>query len=412
MPSFWQRVTGRSLTGSEQRSLWARTDGDLLRNDPTQLVWLGPDNLAGLLARNAPAEALPVTTRATSLITGPLTASPYQLVDDASGEVLPTPRWLGDPMLLRPDARLVDGLAAFPHARRLTRSGFFKEVIRSCVWHGQGAFVYQVGSDGSPVAGTLRQVNPSALSISDRSHWILGTGADRVEFDREGWLDLGGVSYRIAVMRNPLSPIHEDGLARGVFGLSPSAFEVAATVDSYITGTFTSGVPAGLLKVSDPAFNQEKSNDLKARWMAAHGGDRRSVAVLSNLVDFQPLSFSPVDAEAVSIARQTIGQVAFAFGLPPEVLGVSLANSSTYVNVGDTWDRLKAFGLSLWISELEDLLSSLVPYGRSVRLDLSEFEAETTPTEAPRGRLAARPAPPAQPAIAPAPEPAEEEEVA
>jgi hypothetical protein len=59
--------------------------------------------------------------------------------------------------------------------------------------------------------------------------------------------------------------------------------------------------------------------------------------------------------------------------------------------VSDAWSRLKAFGLSVWISELEDLLSSLVPYGQSVRVDLSEFEAETTPEADPTPEPAPEP---------------------
>jgi hypothetical protein len=208
----------------------------------------------------------------------------------------------------------------------------------------------------------------------------MGSGEDRVEFDRDGYLQLGGATYRIAVMRNPLSPVGSDGLSLGVFGLAPSAFETAGSVDKYTQGAFGSGVPAGYIKVNNPNVTQEQVNQLKASWMAAHGGDKRSVAVLSSTTDFTPISWSPHDAEATAIKRMSIGDVAMAFGLPPEVLGVSLANSSTYTNIGDQWSRLKAFGLSSWLSEAEDLLSSLVPWGRSVKVDTSEFDLESTPT--------------------------------
>lgn len=399
-PGLFGRMFGRSASPSavEQRGLWTRTDGDLSINDPNQLVWLGSDTLAGILGRNAPAESLAVTTRATSLITGPLTAAPFRLVDDDTGEDLPTPRWLGDPMLLRPDARMVDGLAAFPHARRLTRSGFWREVVRSCVWQGMGALVYSVDSTGQPLAGTMRQIHPGALHMNAQSRWVLGAGGEELVFDREGYLQLGPSTYRIAVMRNPLSPVGEDGMSLGVFGLSPSSFATAATVDTYTRGTLSSGVPAGYLKVSNPAMTPEAAQALRADWLTQHGGDTRSIAVLGAMVEFTPISFSPVDAEAVALKRMSIGDIAFAFGLPPEVLGVSLANSSTYVNVGDTWARLKTFGLSTWISELEDLLSSLAPYGRSVRVDLSEFEGDMT-TAAER-----QPAAPAPPQLAAVPQ--------
>lgn len=385
------------LLGREERSLWHRADGDDLASRPLVggdpgVVWVSADTWPGVLGRSADPESLPVTVRATSLITGPLTAAPYRLVDDATGQALPTPRWLGDPMLLRPDARLADGAQAFPHARRLTRSRFWTEVIRSAVWHGMGAFVYATGSDGAPLAGTLRQVHPGMLSIDGRARWVLGVGADTVEFDRGGHATIGGVDYRIAVMRNPLSPVGADGTSLGVFGLSSAAFETAASVDRYTAGTFKSGVPAGYLKSSQQGLTQPQVDNLKSAWMRAHGGDTRSIAVLNATTDFTPISFSPVDAQAVQIKRMALGDVAMAFGLPPEVLGVSLANSSTYVNIGDAWARLKSFGLSVWISELEDLLTSLVPYGRSVQVDTSEFEPDITTGEAP-----AEPVPEPQP---------------
>jgi hypothetical protein len=364
----------------EQRAVWDRFTGDMSVAGGEGVHYFGADTWPAVL--NGPGgstpERLPVTTRATNLIVGPLTAAPYRLEDALTGEQLPTPRWLADPMLLRPDARLVEGLAAFPHTKRLTRSGFFREVIRSCIWYGRGSFVYNPSSTGEPIAGTMRQVHPGALSISPVGNWVLGVGNESVELNREGSAFIGPAEteYRICVMRNPLSPVAEDGTVLGVFGLSPSAFDMASSIDTYTAGTFRSGVPAGYLQVSTPGLQQAQADEMKRKWLEAHGGDRRSIAVLNATTEFKAISFSPVDAEAVAIKRMGIGDVAMAFGLPPEVLGVSLSNSSTYVNVGDTWDRLRAFGLSGWISELEDALSSLVPLSQVVQVDLAAFQKD------------------------------------
>jgi hypothetical protein len=365
----------------EQRAAWDRFTGDMSIAGGEGVHYIGYDTWPAVL--NGPGgstpERLPVTTRATNLIVGPLTAAPYQLQDALTAELLPTPRWLTDPMLLRPDARLVDGLAAFPHTKRLTRSGFFREVIRSCIWYGIGAFVYSPSSTGEPIAGTMRQVHPGALSINSDGNWRLGVGNESVDFNREGSVFLGPSEYRICVMRNPLSPVLEDGTVLGVFGLSPSAFEIASSIDSYTAGTFRAGVPAGYLRVNTPGLSQAQADEMKSKWLAAHGGDRRSIAVLNATTEFHAISYSPVDAEAVAIKRMGIGDVAMAFGLPPEVLGVSLSNSSTYVNVGDTWDRLRAFGLSPWIAELEDALSALAPLSQVVQVDISAFQKDQTP---------------------------------
>jgi hypothetical protein len=371
----------------EQRAAWDRWTGDMSIAGAEGIHYIGYDTWPAVLhgpGQSAP-ERLPVTTRATNLIVGPLTAAPYQLQDALTGEQFPIPRWLADPMLLRPDARLVDGLAAFPHTKRLTRSGFFREVIRSCIWYGIGAFVYSPSSTGEPIAGTMRQVHPGALSINTDGNWRLGVGTETGDFNREGSTFIGETEYRICVMRNPLSPVLEDGTVLGVFGLSPSAFEIASSIDSYTAGTFRSGVPAGYLRANTPGLNQAQADKLKSKWLAAHGGDRRSIAVLNATTEFHPISYSPVDAEAVAIKRMAIGDVAMAFGLPPEVLGVSLSNSSTYVNVGDTWDRLRAFGLSPWIAEVEDALSALAPLSQIVQVDISAFQKDPTPPAVPAG---------------------------
>jgi hypothetical protein len=365
---------------TEQRAVWDRFTGDMSVAGAEGAHYFGADTWPAVLSGpgGSTPERLPVTTRATSLIVGPLTAAPYRLEDALTGEQLPTPRWLADPMLLRPDARLVEGLAAFPHTRRLTRSGFFREVLRSCVWYGRGAFVFNPSTTGEPIAGTMRQIHPGALSINPDGNWVLGVGNESVEFNREGSAFIGPaeLEYRICVIRNPLSPVAEDGSVLGVFGLSPSAFDMAASIDTYTSGTFRSGVPAGYLQVTTPGLQQAQADEMKAKWLAAHGGDRRSIAVLNATTEFKAISFSPVDAEAVAIKRMGIADIAMAFGLPPEVLGVSLSNSSTYVNIGDSWDRLRAFGLSSWISELEDVLSSLVPLSQVVQVDISAFQKD------------------------------------
>lgn len=380
-PIWMDRIFGsRTPEPVQQRAAWDRATGDMMTQGAEGVMYTGYDTWPAVL--NGPGgsqpERLPVTTRATNLIVGPLTSSPLQLINEATGEQLPTPRWLSDPMLLRPDARLVDGLAAFPHTRRLTRSGFFREVLRSCIWYGLGAFIFNPSTTGEPIAGTMRQVHPGALSINQAGNWVLGVGTESIEFNREGSAFIGPAEteYRICVMRNPLSPVMEDGTVLGVFGLSPSAFAIAASIDTYTAGTFRSGVPAGYLRAMTPGLTQTQADELKAKWLAAHGGDRRSIAVLNATTEFHPISFSPVDAEAVAIKRMGIGDVAMAFGLPPEVLGVSLSNSSTYTNVGDSWDRLRAFGLSSWISELEDSLTALTPLGQLVNVDLRAFQAD------------------------------------
>ena len=71
---------------------------------------------------------------------------------------------------------------------------------------------------GAPLAGTLRNIDALLLSTERDDdgalHWVLGAdGADdeQAVFDRDGFLSLGAITYRIVVLRNPHSPRRRRG---------------------------------------------------------------------------------------------------------------------------------------------------------------------------------------------------------
>jgi phage portal protein BeeE len=228
---------------------------------------------------------------------------------------------------------------------------------------------------------------PSSLLSTERDDrgalcWVLGDsqGSERVIFDRDGRAQVGPVRYRLVVLRNPHSPVDADGNSQGVFAMSPGVYGLAAQIDSYAQGTFRTGVPAGYLKVQTPGLTQEAAVKLRSGWMAAHGGDRRSIAVLNATTDFQPLQLSPVDAALDSVKRLNLADVAFSFGLDPMTLGAGLQNSATYTNLRDAWANHKDFGLAPWTAAVEGTLSALMPGTQSVRVNLDGF-ANPTPAE-------------------------------
>lgn len=377
-----------------KRAQYARTTGDLLVNDPDgfpsdvpPIWWYGLDSGGGAypIGPNGPwtdaqAEGLPVVTRATSLVVGPLSAAPYRVSTDAPpvGVFEQSPRWITDPMLLRPDARFLD---VYPAALKLSRSEFWGSWIRSALWWGLGVFLCTEDEAGAPMAGSLKLVDPRMVWTErhdDGLRWVIGDDHDQTTFSRDGYLTLGPVTYRIVVLRNPHSPVDVEGMSRGVFALSPSAFKLSGQIDTYASGTFRSGIPAGYLQVETPGLQQDDATDLKARWLASHGGDRRSIAVLNATTKFVPLNLSPVDAALVEVKRLSVADVAFAFGLDPYTLGVSLGNSATYNNLTDAWRQHRDFGLSPWIAAVDDTLSALTPTGSTVAVNLDGFANPTT----------------------------------
>lgn len=389
------------VASSQQRARYARTNGDLLIGGPDQgyagpgvnpasqppiVWWWGLDSGGGEypIGPNGPwtggsGPALPVVIRATALITGPLTAAAFREIDLADGHPLGRARWLTDPMLLRDDQRFGSG-SVYPAVTKLPRGQFWAEWIRSAIWWGVGGFICQPDTDGQPMPGTLRNVTPQMLSTEradDGSlRWVLGGDQydDRAVFDRDGFLTLGSVMYRLITLRNPHSPVDVEGHSMGVFELTPQAFRLEGQIESYASGVFRSGIPAGYLQVQTPGLTQEQADDLKQRWLTNHGGDRRSIAVLNATTNFVPLNFSPVDAALGEVKRLSIADVAMAFGLDPMTLGAGLNNSATYTNLRDSWQEHRNFGLAPWISAVEDTLTSLLPGSQGIKVNLDGFE--------------------------------------
>jgi hypothetical protein len=383
-----------------ERAAYARTGLDFLTNSPdgfpsdypsgwpasAPLWWTGVDSGGGAypIGPNGPyphgtAAAVPAVIRATALITGPITSAPFRAM--AGTQQATEPRWLTDPMLVRPDARYPG--AVLPEVRQLPRALFWTEWVRAAIWWGVGGFICTEDAQGQPVPGSMWNV-PSRLLSTERDArgalcWVLGDtqGGDSLRFDRDGRVAIGPVVYRIVTLRNPHSPVDAEGNSQGVFAMSPSVYALAAQVDSYAQGTFRTGVPAGYLKVQTPGLTQTAASELKARWMAAHGGDRRSIAVLNATTEFQPLNLSPVDAALDQVKRLNLADVAFSFGLDPMTLGVGLANSATYTNLRDAWANHRDFGLAPWTAAVEDALSALMPGTQAVRVNLDGFANPT-----------------------------------
>jgi HK97 family phage portal protein len=394
----------RNMRNQQQRATYARTGLDFLVNSPdgfpsdyppgwppdAPLWWNGLDSGGGAypIGPNGPyataTGGVPAVIRATALITGPITSAPFRAMAGTQQAV--EPRWLTDPMLLRPDARYP--APPLSEVTQLPRSLFWAEWLRSAIWWGVGAFICREDGQGQPLPGTLYNIDARQLSTERDSggalHWVYSNSdSERLVFDRDGYFPADSDApfrYRIVVLRNPHSAVDMEGCSLGVFAMSPSVFGLAAQIDSYSQGTFRTGVPAGYLKVNTPGLTQPAATELKQRWMAAHGGDRRSVAVLNATTDFQPLNLSPVDAALDSVKRLNLADVAFAFALDPMTLGAGLQNSATYTNLRDAWANHRDFGLAPWTAAVEDTLSALMPGTQSVRVNLDGF-ANPTPAE-------------------------------
>jgi phage portal protein BeeE len=354
-------------------------DGWLSDGQHGPVWWLGSDVPGGPIGPNGPfdAQVLPAVSRIVSLITDPLSVSPWQVVEDGfGGEVLSSPRFLDDPQLTRPDSRFP--VPILPAVTRLPRSEFWSSWIRGAVLFGQCGVLLLEDADGVPLAGSLRIIQPQNLTATrDEAGvlcWEIGDGTDRIVADRDGYIAVGGLRWRVVVLRDPHASMDNDGHTPSVFERHPAAFGTATAIEGYMRGVYAAGVPSGVLSVNQPTpITQPQADSLKRAWMAAHGGSAKSVAVLASTVQFTPISISPVDAALIESKRASMADLCLAFCLDPQgALGISLGNSGTYANVQQYFARLKS-DLLPWISAVEQTVSALLPAGRSVRMDFSQY---------------------------------------
>ena len=212
------------------------------------------------------------------------------------------------------------------------------------------------------------------LSASKRvtyEHWVDGT---RVGRSRD-WTE---VFHAKGVLPYP-------GALRGLGVLEAGLTSLARTraESDYAAKAFTNGTPSGLLRVKDPDLQPGTPDDdpsfvtaagIKKQWKASIAtGD---IAVLSDLVDFTPLGWTPTDAQMVEARQLSFVEVADWLNVDPYWVGAGQI-SAPYQNVQDAAVQLSRFTLSPWINALEAQFSRMLPVGTEARFNRDSVLRDT-----------------------------------
>lgn len=358
-------------------------------NDPSStdpfVWWYGLDGGAGSYAigPNGPWTSgrggVAAVTRATALITDPLSQVRWMVQRDVEEQVPveKAPRWVNDPQLLRPDLR--SGVQSWPHTKRRNRAAFWADAIRNALWWGMGIVMYAENEFGEPMPGSFYNIHRYGYDLRDGVLEIGDGSGDRIQVDYDGRFRLGRTTFGTIILRNPASPVDEDGRSFGVFEMHPDTFGLVGKISEFERGSFGSGVPAGYLKTQTPGMTQTQADELKAKWMAAHGGTERSIAVLNATTEFTPISMSPIDMNLVEMKKVSLVEIANGFNLDPNMLGGPSGDSATYANVESRYSHYRVHTLGRWQTDIEETVGSLLPYGRDIRIRLQDLlRADTT----------------------------------
>lgn len=176
------------------------------------------------------------------------------------------------------------------------------------------------------------------------------------------------------------------GALRGMGVLEAGLSTLSRVTDEagYAARAFRTGVPSGLLRVKDPDLQAGTPEDepgfttahgIKKQWKASVGtGD---VAVMSELVDFTPLSWTPTDAQLVEARSFSLVDVANYLNVDPYWCGASQV-SAPYQNVQDAAVQLTRFTLNAWTNPLESQFSRCLPRGTEARFNRDTVLRDTT----------------------------------
>jgi HK97 family phage portal protein len=161
----------------------------------------------------------------------------------------------------------------------------------------------------------------------------------------------------------------------GVLEAGLATLERVRAESAYATKAFNSGMPAGLLHVKDPDLQVGTDDDepgyvtakgIKKAWMSSVAtGD---IAVLSDLVDFVPLSWTPTDAQMIEARTLSLTDIGALYNLDGYWLGAPSA-PMVYQNVQQAALQLSRFTLGFWITALEAQFSRMLPRGTEARFN-------------------------------------------
>ena len=153
----------------------------------------------------------------------------------------------------------------------------------------------------------------------------------------------------------------------GVVTLHRVGFQTALKMQRYASTTFDGGVPSGVVKVHLREVGATQAQSIKSDWQTAFAD--RSPAVLSDLMDFTPISWTPQDTQYLESAKLSVADIACMFNLDPTDLDATYGSSMTYANREQrAYDRLLS-SIGPLLVRLEQAFRYILPRGHNAYFD-------------------------------------------
>ena len=305
-------------------------------------------------------QSIPAVRRSTALISDTISCLPWYLVRD--GRRLPLPTWIADPQLKRGDGRTTSGGLLPPE--RMSFVEFWSTAIVSMLWWGEAIIWTPIRDAGGQPRAPMWLLHPQAVDLDEYTGVYSVDGHELAEDE-------------VIVIRGFTKPGCRRGL--GVVDSYGPEFASMQAMRAFSDNALRRGVPNGYLQVTRPDLTQEEADRLKSAWMSAHGGSRKSIAVLNATTQFTPIQLDAQAMELIELRRFSVLDVALMFGVPPYMLGLP-SDSSTYANVESRMIEFSQFTLLPWSRRIEDALDNELALGTELRINLDALQRADTAT--------------------------------
>lgn len=259
------------------------------------------------------------------------------------------------------------------------RSAFVEYTTVSLALAGDAFWRILRGPNGEPIS--LKPLNPNHVSVSEDPqtgrisyHW---RGQTLTKGDRSG-----GDIVHLKKLRIP-------GRLTGLGPIEAARAELLGALQArdYSSSWFEKAdVPTGILSTDQPV-SAELAEQYRLIWnrIDPETGKRKpgepGVRVLGSNLKYDPLQIKPADLQFLETQQFNTTQIARLFGTPASLmLAVVEGNSQSYSNVEQDWIAFTRFTLISYLREIEEGLSSILPYGNTVRFNVDALQRSDTTT--------------------------------
>jgi len=309
----------------------------------------GWNNWSSPIDRQA-AASVPAVAQCVSLIKGTISGIPLELYSRSTGEeITDAPAWLRQPDIRAP------------------RSLTIAWTIDSLIYYGQAFWQVE-----SVFADDLR---PASFKFIQNSH--ISTKLDPMSQEVD--------YYMVNGTRVPDSGVGSlitfQSFDQGLLMRGQRTIQSAINVEQAVSVAMTSPQPTGYLRNNGADLPDNSIQALLNTWLNAR--KTRSVAYLTNSLEYVPTSYSPSEMSYNDSSEQMAAQIARLLNIPAQMINAEHNRSSTYQNVLDARKEFMAYTLAPYINCVEDRLSldDLTPRGQVVRFAVDETFLRSNPQD-------------------------------